>query len=100
MNLQPTWRRNDSEAAFSLSRDNLVDETWQGLRKGGTSGIYVAIMAISWWVKNVGHDVNVWAVVDDLQWVIQQMKKDLPYQSVPLKRAREEDENEGHHSKL
>ena len=92
--MQPTWRTNDSETGFSLSRDIPNDETWQALRKGGTAGIYVVVMGISWWVKHE-HDEKVWSVIDDLQWVIRQMKKDLSHQSVPLKRAREEDENEG-----
>ena len=100
MSLQPTWHTNDSETSFSLSCDIPIDETWQGLRKGGTAGIYVVVMGISWGVKHDKHDDKVWSVINDLQWVIQQMKKDLSHQSDPLKQVREEDENERQHSKM
>ena len=93
--MQPSWR-NDSEV---LGRDVPQGETWQTLRKGGTAGIYVVVVAISWWIKAQcsERDVNTWTLVDDVSWVIQQMKEDMtPSLFSPHKRAREadsEDEN-------
>ena len=45
------------------------------MKKGGTAGIYIAMMGLSWWVKAQRNksDPNAWAAVDDLSWVIQQM---------------------------
>ena len=92
-NLQPPWRKNNSDACFPLSCDIPNGETWQPLRKGGTAGIYVVVVSLSWWVKaqSVERDVNAWSVVDDLLWVIEQMNRDLPLPSSPLKRAHDGD---------
>lgn len=57
-----------------LLREVPRDETWQAIKKGGTAGIYVAIVGLSWWVKTqpVDDSTNLWMVVDDILWVIQQ----------------------------
>lgn len=104
-NLQPPWRKNNSDACFPLSRDIPNGETWQSLRKGGTAGIYVVVVSLSWWVKaqSVERDVNAWSVVDDLLWVIEQMNRDLPLPSSPLKRAHTgdgDDEDNGQPRKM
>ena len=95
-NLQPSWRKNDLDTCFPLSRDVPNGETWQSLRKGGTAGVYVVIVSLSWWVKaqSLDRDVNAWSVVDDLLWVIQQMKRDLPPPPSPVKRAHSGDDND------
>ena len=48
------------------------------MRRGGTAGIYVVVMALSWWIKSQlvecdDGDVNAWTAVDDISWVIHQM---------------------------
>ena len=48
---QLSWHKDSSEAHFRLFHDVPTSETWKGLRKGGTSGIYIVIMGLSWWVK-------------------------------------------------
>ena len=94
-NLQPSWCKNNSDACFPLLCDVPNGETWQSLTKGGTAGIYVIVVSLSRWVKaqSVECDVNAWSVVDDLSWVIQQMKRDLPPPSPPLKQAHNGDDN-------
>jgi hypothetical protein len=69
-------------------------EGWQTLKKGGTSGIYVVVVGLSWWVKaqDTERDADVWALVDDLLWVIQQMKKDMGL-IIPLSQKRPRDAN-------
>jgi len=76
--IQPSWRTN--EGSVALDRKTPKGETWQVLRKGGMSGIYVVIMALSWWIKaqQVQRDNPAWMAVDDLSWVIQQMMLDMP----------------------
>lgn len=79
--LQPSWR-NGLEGDL-LVRKTLEGENWQVLRKGGTSGKYVVVMALSWWIKaqHGAHNVNAWAAVSDLLWVIEQMEKVNDHQS-------------------
>ena len=89
--MQPAWRKDD-EAPLVHFRDIPKGETWQALRKGGTAGIYVVVMALSWWIKGLQHDVNAWSAVDDLSWVIRNMsRKAAASVPVPKKRAHDED---------
>ena len=85
--MQPSWRTNEGSVALDCKTPR--GETWQGLRKGGTAGIYVVVMSLSWWIKaqKVQHNNTVWMAIDDLLWVIQQMTLDLP-KPVSSKRAR------------
>ena len=78
--LQPSWRLTHAQV-FLYSRDAPSGETWQDLKKGGSAGIYFVVVGLSWWVKaqHVKHDVNAWSIVDDLTWVIQEMKKDRAF---------------------
>ena len=91
--MQPSWRTTESRAFLPLSREVPSGETWQILRKGGTAGIYIMVMGLSWWVmaQHVERDVNVWSTVDDLTWVIQEMKKDMASPQVSQKRPLDED---------
>jgi hypothetical protein len=84
MTMQPSWRTEGN----LLIRDVPEDETWQALRKGGTSGIYIVIVGLSWWVKAqlAEKDTDAWMLVDDLSWVLQQMKESLAVR-IPQKRA-------------
>jgi hypothetical protein len=84
MMMQPSWRTEGN----LLIRDVPEDETWQALRKGGTSGIYIVIVGLSWWVKAqlAEKDTDAWMLVDDLSWVLQQMKESLAVR-IPQKRA-------------
>jgi hypothetical protein len=67
------------------------------LRKGGTAGIYVVVVGLSWWIKaqQPERDDDAWYTVDDLSWVIQQMIRNMASGvPVPEKRARDEDEGD------
>ena len=49
---------------------------WQALRKGGTVGIYVVVVGLSWWIKTQAEcDTNAWSTVEDILWVIQEMNQ-------------------------
>jgi hypothetical protein len=96
MMLQPGWRKDDIRSLITLVlfRDAPQGETWQGLRKGGTAGIYVVVMALSWWIKaqQIEHDINAWSAVDDLLWVLEQMNQTMvSHTPAPKKRAHDED---------
>ena len=74
-------------------RDVPQGETWQTLRKGGTAGIYVVIIGVSWLIKaeqlkNAELDTDAWTLVDDISWVIKEMKKEMSLcEQVSQKRA-------------
>jgi hypothetical protein len=81
--LQPSWRVL-SDGRYS--KEVPADETWVTIRKGGGSGLYIVVMALSWWVRaldaaNPTGDTTskLWAIVEDLHWVLQQVSdnKDL-----------------------
>ncbi|KAM6489977.1 hypothetical protein JOM56_014556 [Amanita muscaria] len=79
--IQPIWRVLPHG---SYSRAVPTDEGWAVLGKGGSAGLYVAVMALSWWVRCLtpGDDSTAadstaamaWAIVDDLLWVLQQVQ--------------------------
>lgn len=96
-NLQPSWRASSAHA-LSEVRNVPKDETWQSLRKGGTAGIYVVLMGLSWWIlaQNEACDATAWLIVDDLSWVIQQMKgrADQEPEQLSVKRTRDQEEND------
>ena len=86
--MQPSWRKGRA----SLIRVVPPGEDWRALRKGGTSGIYVVLVGLSWWIKTqqTRRDLGAWTLVDDLTWVIQQMKMGSGQPSTQ-KRARDGD---------
>ena len=77
--MQPSWRKEGDLLVCKTQ----TGEDWQALRKGGTAGIYIVVMGLSWWIKaQCIHDsgiddsgVDAWAAVSDILWVIEQMKK-------------------------
>jgi len=91
--MQPSWRVL-SDGGYSKAIP--TDETWSNLGKGGSAGLYVVVVALSWWVHVVqeDEDLTLWAVVDDICWVLWQLcEKAKVSQSV--KRARSESEDLG-----
>ena len=92
--MQPSWRGNGA----SLSRIVPQGENWKTLKKGGTSGMYVVLVGLSWWIKNqcTRRDTGAWALVNDLSWVIQQVKMDMG-SVLSKKRTRGDAEDENEH---
>ena len=92
--LQPSWRAQEGGI---WSRNSPTDENWFLLRKGGTAGIYTAIIGLSWWIKaqTTKHDAQSWIMVNDVTWVIHQMMYETRSGNrSPPKRAREDDTHE------
>ena len=77
--MQPEWRGDENGM---LKQDTPADEDWLALKKGGSAGMYIIVVGLSWWVKAQTTDdsdsVNVWSVVADLSWVFHQMKEINP----------------------
>jgi len=74
----------------SFSKAVPTDETWSNLGKGGSAGLYIVTMALSWWVRVVqgNDDLALWAVVDDVCWVLGQLSEKGKVSRM-TKRARE-----------
>ena len=66
--LQPEWRKDSIEGSLIFCHDVPIGETWQGMRKGGTAGIYIIVMALSWWIKaqKAEHDVEAWSTITSM----------------------------------
>jgi len=91
--IQPDWWKDDIEGSLLFFRNVPIGETWQGMRKGGTVGIYIVMMALSWWIKaqKAKRDVEAWSTVNELLWVIQHLnQKTVPSTTVTKKRAHDE----------
>ena len=73
--LQPGWRLANY-GAFNYKAPN--NEDWQVLHKGCSTGLYIVIVALSWWVRALTPDspsFHAWTAVHDVQWVINQIMK-------------------------
>ena len=90
-----------NEGSAVLDRKTPKGETWQVLRKGGTAGIYVVVVALSWWIKaqQVQRDNTAWMAVDDLSWVIRQMTLYIA-KPVSPKRARNDNADDNDEAEL
>ena len=72
--IQPTWR---ILPGGQYSREVPDNETWASLRKGGSAGLFVVVVALSWWVRAAGDVVDqsrLRSVIGDLHWVVQQVR--------------------------
>ena len=96
--MQPSWRIDGDLFVRSAPQG----ETWEGLRKGGTAGIYVVIVGLSWWIKSqiMERDPNAWTAVHDISWVIQEMNGSSCSALKTQKRGLEGKENEAQPKKM
>ncbi|KIJ96580.1 hypothetical protein K443DRAFT_61295, partial [Laccaria amethystina LaAM-08-1] len=71
--IQPKWRlADDSSFVYSMP----AGEDWRFLHKGGSAGLYIVVVALSWWIKILTPDdsyIRVWTAVRDVTWVIDQI---------------------------
>ena len=68
--IQPLWR---VQPAGDYSRTCPASEDWTTLRKGGSSGLYIVLFTLSWWVRTL--DPLAWDIVADFGWVLEQIGK-------------------------
>ena len=99
--MQPEWRRymdTDTSSNGTLKRDTPADEDWSGLKKGGTAGMYIIVMALSWWVKaqtaGPDHSNDAWSAVSDLSWVFHEINKNHSPGPRNAKRVHDDDEED------
>ena len=81
-----------------MSRDVPAAETWVGLKKGGSAGLYIVVMALSWWITSLKGDLDdleLYETVNDIAWVLTLLKATLPQicPSVDAKRPLSDNED-------
>ena len=75
--IQPKWRIAD-DGSFNYNIP--VDEDWRVLHKGGKTGLYIVVVALSWWVRALTPEIpsfRAWTAVRDVRWVIDQISTKL-----------------------
>ena len=67
----PAWR--SSGKSWPLGREKPDGETWKKARRGGAGGVFVAVIAVGWWLNQASTAAarkQAWAVADDLLWAL------------------------------
>lgn len=91
--MQPLWRHIDEGSP--LSRDAPVTEDWDSLSRGGSTGLFLVVMALSWWFlgyTSAEPTNEFWSAVGDVTWVLETITNVLPIHSVGQKRPGEEED--------
>ena len=67
--IQPEWREGES-----FVKTVPADADWTNLRCGGSNGLALVVMALSWWVGATGTpDSDLTAAIDDVKWVVSEL---------------------------
>lgn len=67
--MQPAWREGEP-----LLTTVPVDADWTPLMYGGSNGLFLVVVALSWWVSATGiHDVEILAAIHDVKWVLSEL---------------------------
>jgi hypothetical protein len=70
--LQPAWRGGEL-----LVKVQPADGMWEKLFLGGSSGLYLVVVALSWWVKLMGtngqHSLELSVAINDVIWVFSKL---------------------------
>jgi hypothetical protein len=70
--MQPPWREGEL-----LSRDVPADVDWEPILRGGSNGLALIVMALSWWIHSSnagsGVDEELHGAISDVHWVLSQI---------------------------
>jgi hypothetical protein len=75
--LQPSWHIQDG---LLLSNAVPADEEWSSLCRGGSNGLFIVLMCLSWWMsKPMSSEelVTFQVAKADVLWVLQQMLRNF-----------------------
>jgi hypothetical protein len=97
--MQPTWRGGES-----LVKTLPIDADWEPILRGGSNGLSMVVMALSWWVHATGQngqqDLELSVAIDDVKWVLSELAAMLSTVSMDTgKHPREETTQEEPSSK-
>jgi hypothetical protein len=69
--LQPEWHLLDDGTLLQEVPD--IGEQWEKLRRGGSNGFFMIVLALSWWAEAMGgklDNAGLREAVDDITWVV------------------------------
>lgn len=94
--MQPAWRRGTEGSP--LSRDIPSIEEWDIIARGGSNGLFLVVMALSWWFQgfvstSTEPTDDFWAAVSDVAWVLDTITDTLSSVSVGQKRLRVDEDS-------
>ena len=76
--MQPEWRKGDP-----LVKTAPADMDWALLMCGGSNGLALVVMSLSWWVGAVdAPDVDLSVAIDDVNWVLSELVATLSLTTV------------------
>ena len=74
--MQPAWRGGES-----LVKTLPAEEDWEPITHGGANGLFMVILALSWWVSAIGpdshHPLELSVAINDAMWVLSEIIKVL-----------------------
>jgi hypothetical protein len=78
VSMQPEWRNNGD--VWPPTREHSGYEEWAILASGGSNGLFLVILSLSWWAKADLTDNTrevLLSAIEDVQWVIDQIAAGL-----------------------
>jgi hypothetical protein len=70
--MQPAWR--EGPEGDTLVRTVPADEDWTPLIRGGSNGLSLVVMALSWWVSALdAPDSDLSEAISDVKWVLSEL---------------------------
>jgi hypothetical protein len=70
--MQPTWRGGES-----LVKTLPIDADWEPILRGGSNGLSMVLVALSWWVHAMGlngeQDLKLSMAIEDVKWVLSEL---------------------------
>jgi hypothetical protein len=91
--LQPSWRVGGSGTS---QRDCPANADWKVLQRGGSNGIFIILMCLSWWSK-VATSPKLREVfdtaVEDVVWVFEHVCMSIPISAGSKRAADDSDTN-------
>jgi hypothetical protein len=73
--MQPAWR-----GGKSLGTAIPTDADWKSVLRGGPNGLFMVILALSWWVcamKPDQQDLELFKSINDVEWVLSELVSTL-----------------------
>jgi hypothetical protein len=81
--IQPAWRKPEgTNDGWPLSRHVPKGADWTALEHGGANGLFLVLMALSWWGAEIPSQCNkqhdkFMIAVDDVDWVVSELLKKI-----------------------
>ena len=78
--LQPEWRQNACNGWPLIRANPEPGDSWELVHCGGFNGVFLMVIALSWWLRGFGGDLessaDVVEAIVDVRWVLSRIVKD------------------------